>query len=232
MSNWTAPTTFALNAAVTSTTLNQYIRDNLQALSPIGSYIFVHSTPSASLNTVNGAWLECNGVAVSRSTYSALFGVISTTYGAGDGSTTFNIPDFRGRMPISAASGGHADVNALGGNDGTTLTARRPRHSHTAGETAHTHTPNAGTSGGFSDGHQHTTDYPALNFVNDVTPTLTRTDYTGSTTHTTSSAGGHSHSMTASFSGPSAHATVGVTTAPVDCSAYLLGMIICIKAFT
>lgn len=43
-----------------------------------------------------GGWLECNGAAVSRTTYSGLFDVISTMYGAGDGSTTFNLPDIRG----------------------------------------------------------------------------------------------------------------------------------------
>src|SRR5690242_494962 len=44
-------------------------------------------------------WLLCDGTAVSRATYATLFGVIGTTYGTGDGSTTFNLPDFRGRVP-------------------------------------------------------------------------------------------------------------------------------------
>ncbi|MEM4655271.1 MAG: phage tail protein [Thermosphaera sp.] len=43
-------------------------------------------------------WLKANGAAVSRSTYAALFGVIGTTFGAGDGSTTFNLPDLRGEF--------------------------------------------------------------------------------------------------------------------------------------
>jgi microcystin-dependent protein len=42
--------------------------------------------------TVKNGWLECNGQAVSRTNYSGLFGKIGTTYGAGDGSTTFNVP--------------------------------------------------------------------------------------------------------------------------------------------
>ena len=41
-------------------------------------------------------WLECDGSAISRTTYSALFAAIGTTWGVGDGSTTFNIPDLRG----------------------------------------------------------------------------------------------------------------------------------------
>ena len=53
-------------------------------------------------------WLVCNGTAISRTTYSDLFSVIGTTYGAGDGSTTFNIPDFQGRSPkgVGTSSGG------------------------------------------------------------------------------------------------------------------------------
>ena len=47
-------------------------------------------------------WLTCDGSAVSRATYAALFAVIGTTFGSGNGSTTFNLPDLRGRLPIGA----------------------------------------------------------------------------------------------------------------------------------
>ncbi len=50
------------------------------------------------LETAPVGWLECNGAAISRTTYSALFSIIGTTHGAGNGSTTFNIPDYRGRF--------------------------------------------------------------------------------------------------------------------------------------
>jgi phage-related tail fiber protein len=49
-------------------------------------------------STVPNGYLECNGSELSRTTYSALFGVIGTLYGTGDGSTTFNIPDLRGEF--------------------------------------------------------------------------------------------------------------------------------------
>ena len=49
-------------------------------------------------NTVPSGYLECNGAAVSRTTYAALFSVIGTTYGAGNGTTTFNLPDLRGEF--------------------------------------------------------------------------------------------------------------------------------------
>lgn len=50
-------------------------------------------------NTAPSGWLACDGSAVSRTTYASLFTTIGTTYGTGDGSTTFNLPDFRGRFP-------------------------------------------------------------------------------------------------------------------------------------
>ena len=73
-------------------------------------------------------YLMCDGLAVSRSTYAALWTTIGTTYGVGDGSTTFNVPDMRGRMPVGVGS--HADVSALGNNDGATLADRRVKHKH------------------------------------------------------------------------------------------------------
>src|SRR5262249_52748448 len=79
----------------------------------------------------NSDWLVCDGAAYSRSVYSALFAVVGTTYGAGDGSTTFNVPDVRGRVAAGyAASGGHSDVATLGLNDGSALANRRPKHNH------------------------------------------------------------------------------------------------------
>lgn len=58
-------------------------------------------------------FLLCQGQAVSRTTYSALFTAISTIYGVGNGSTTFNLPDMRGRTPASVWSG-DAEFNAVG----------------------------------------------------------------------------------------------------------------------
>jgi len=73
--------------------------------------------------TAPTGWLMCQGQAVSRTTYAALFGVIGAYYGAGDGSTTFNLPDLRGRV-IAAPDGGTGRLrNAYfpGGNDSNTL---------------------------------------------------------------------------------------------------------------
>lgn len=53
-------------------------------------------------NTPPDGWLLCNGQAVSRTTYANLFSVLGTAYGQGDGSTTFNVPDVTGRVPVGA----------------------------------------------------------------------------------------------------------------------------------
>lgn len=67
--------------------------------------------------TANHArWLLCDGAAVSRTTYAALFAVVGTTFGVGDGSTTFNVPDLRGRFPLGKAGAGTGST--LGGTGG------------------------------------------------------------------------------------------------------------------
>jgi microcystin-dependent protein len=62
-------------------------------------------------------YLLCDGSAVSRTTYAALFATVGTTYGVGDGSTTFNLPDLRQRFPLGkAASGTGNTLGATGGS--------------------------------------------------------------------------------------------------------------------
>jgi microcystin-dependent protein len=79
-------------------------------------------------------YVMCDGSAINRTTYSALFAVIGTTFGAGDGSTTFNVPDMRGRAPIGVGTGTGLTARALGAQVGAethTLTeAEMPLHGH------------------------------------------------------------------------------------------------------
>ena len=85
--------------------------------------------------TAPTGYLLCNGSAVSRSTYAALFAVVGTTFGSGDGSTTFNLPDYRNRFPVGA--GTTYSANSSGGSaDAITVS-----HTHTATSTdaGHTH---------------------------------------------------------------------------------------------
>ena len=80
--------------------------------------------------------LFCDGSAVSRTTYAALFEVIGTTYGEGDGSTTFNIPDLSGRVVIGV-SNTHA-LGTTGGSETVTLTAdQMPAHTHVVPQHGH-----------------------------------------------------------------------------------------------
>lgn len=78
-------------------------------------------------STAPTGWLACDGSAVSRTTYSALFTALSTTWGVGDGVTTFNVPDLRGRSPIGDGTGTVAesvtDANVSTGGDTFTVTS-------------------------------------------------------------------------------------------------------------
>ena len=77
-------------------------------------------------------WLLCQGQAVSRTTYAALYTVCGTAYGTGDGSSTFNLPDLRARMPIGLSGSGafNALGNAGGEENHTLTTAEMPSHKH------------------------------------------------------------------------------------------------------
>ena len=104
-------------------------------------------TPNpGTIQDVPTGWLLCSGAAASRTAYSALFAIIGTTYGVGDGSTTFNVPDLRGRIAAGKdnmggttasrlTSGGSGitgtTLGSAGGTETHTLTeAQMPSHSH------------------------------------------------------------------------------------------------------
>ena len=79
-------------------------------------------TPYAGASAPSG-WLICDGSAVNRTTYAALFAIVGTTYGAGDGSTTFNLPDLQGRVPVGVGTGTYKSAGIFHSN-GASLTAR------------------------------------------------------------------------------------------------------------
>jgi microcystin-dependent protein len=116
--------------------------------------------------TAPSGYLLCDGSTVSRTTYAALFAVLSTTYGAGNGSTTFNLPDLRGRVPIGAGTGTGLNASGTGAPSGTAQTARTrgqwggeethlltgaesgtSAHNHTASDSGHAHGPYPGYEG-------------------------------------------------------------------------------------
>lgn len=137
---------------------------------------FVASVPAVPVGVMEAfagssaptGWLLCDGTAVSRTTYSNLFSVISTTYGVGDGSTTFGLPDMRGRVPMGAGTGNQLNASGSGAiTGGTAMTARAagvfggeethllssaeiPAHTHPVSDPGHNHgaIATAGSGGG------------------------------------------------------------------------------------
>ena len=144
-----------------------------------------------SSSSVPTGFLECNGAAVSRSTYSALFAIIGTTYGAGDGASTFNLPDLQDNVAMGksgtkalASTGGANTVTSTGNVGGSTAnatisTSQLASHSHGI-ERANVFGGNKTTISGTANA--------ATWGVNDST------ENTGSGT-------GHSHNMSATFTG-------------------------------
>ena len=141
-------------------------------------------------STAPPGWLLCDGTAVSRTTYAALFAAIGTTYGVGDNSTTFNLPNLSDRFPIGA-SGTKAIGTSGGGATKTIAAGNLPPHTHAAGTLAAT------TSGST---HRHTLD------VGNATPgTVNNTLQRGSVTTPVSSitapvqdSGSHNHTVSGS----------------------------------
>ncbi|GLQ53747.1 phage tail protein [Devosia nitrariae] len=140
-------------------------------------------------NTAPTGWLACRGQAVNRTTYAALFAAIGTTFGAGDGSTTFGLPQMRGEFIRGwNETGSGIDASRA---FGSTQTDENKQHTHTASTSSagsHDHTGSALSAGA----HTHTA--------------------------STGSAGTHDHSGTASSAGAHSHkiATGGSTSGSFD----------------
>lgn len=125
--------------------------------------------PFAGASAPTGGYLLCDASAVSRSTYATLFGVIGTTYGSGDGSTTFNLPDLRGRLPMGAGTGSGLNASGTGLPSGSAQTARtrgqwlgEETHLLTTSEMpSHSHNGATGDAGS----HSHTLSKEVLTYV-------------------------------------------------------------------
>tara|TARA_B100001939_G_scaffold25216_1_gene20428 strand:+ start:367 stop:942 length:576 start_codon:yes stop_codon:yes gene_type:complete len=141
-------------------------------------------------SSLPSGFLECNGAAVSRSTYSALYAIIGTTYGAGDGVNTFNIPDLQDEVVVGksgtkalASTGGANTVTSTGNVGGSTAnatltTAQLASHSHSV--------PTNNASGGDNQ--------------NNIQRGANQAGGSKSSANTGSGTG-HSHNMSATFSG-------------------------------
>jgi microcystin-dependent protein len=101
------------------------------------------------MTTVPAGWLECDGSAVSRSTYAALFGIIGTSYGVGNGSTTFNLPNYKDQFLRGFDASGTDASSRTDRGDGTTGANVGTKQNYDTKQHTHTFTGNA------VDGHQH-----------------------------------------------------------------------------
>ena len=148
-------------------------------------------------------FLECDGTAVSRSTYSALFAIIGTTYGAGDGSTTFNTPDLANNVPVGKSPG--KALASTGGANTVAVTAA----GNVGGSTA-----NATLSTAQLASHSHPLRYAGGGIIGMSNPYQTGMGGSSSNSNNStigSSAGsgqGHSHNMSATFSGSAVNAAI------------------------
>lgn len=121
-------------------------------------------------STAPVGWLLCDGSNISRTTYASLFSVIGTTYGVGDGNTTFTLPDCRGRVPMGTGQGSGLTNRPLGstaGSENTTLAvANLPSHTHGFTPTGSLNTESSHTHGSANAGsHGHTSNNSLLMYV-------------------------------------------------------------------
>lgn len=116
--------------------------------------------PDALEPTLPGTWLAGGSGPVSRATYADLFALIGETYGPGDGTTTFDLPDTNDAVILGAGA-------KVVGTQGGTNEAQLPQHTHSASSgnqsTSHNHTVNPPSTGTSSDSHTHDYFIPGLN---------------------------------------------------------------------
>jgi microcystin-dependent protein len=205
------------------------IADNAVTLAKLASALQEFLVPTGSINawstnTAPTGWQLCDGTAVSRTTYAALYAVIGTTYGSGDGSTTFNLPDLKGKVIVGRDSAQtEFDILAeTGGAKTVTLdTTMIPSHAHTISAYSHSsistadlsHTHGAGTydvvsgttgitaTSSTAGSHQHNLNYSGR--AGSTTTGYAIIDGTGftGTLIKTAEAGDHSHTINISDSG-------------------------------
>jgi len=160
-----------------------------------GNLTGIEGIPTATIvpwtsSSVPSGFLECNGAAVSRTTYSALFAIVGTTYGAGDGSSTFNVPDLQDNVIVGksgtkavGSSGGANTVTSTGNIGGSTANATLS----TPQLASHSHNPAGGTQRNIGP------------VANSATQRANVAD--SASTGSAGSGQGHSHNMSANFSG-------------------------------
>lgn len=183
---------------------------------PIGGLM-----PFVSVTPPNSSFVNMLGQAISRTTYATLFAMTGTTFGVGDGSTTFNIPDLRGRAVFGLDNGGAGRITPGGGNfDGNTLgnagggqnqtltTAQLPAHTHGYSGTTGGGTTGGGTTGTGTTGTAAATGFNSVDHTHGAPSGMA--DFIGipgSVTGAVSAGGGFNINTAASTAGASASHT-------------------------
>lgn len=131
----TSLTTGAISGIITAPTAAQGTNNTQIATT---AFVLANGVPTGGLvmwptGAAPSGFLLCTGTAVNRTTYAALFAVISTTFGVGDGSTTFNLPNYTNRFPYGTtvgATGGSADAVVVSHTHTATSVVTDPGHTH------------------------------------------------------------------------------------------------------
>lgn len=190
-SGWIASALYNGTGTITTDMLSSAISGAFKKVGDIGLF-FVETVPAG--------WLELDGQAVSRTTYASLFALWGTNFGVGDSSTTFNLPDMRGRVPRGWAHGSTTDPDRASRTDRGDGTTGDIVGSKQAGATG-SHLHAAGTLATDSSGaHTHTWSHTvgSAQSGGGVAPVTNASTSGGTNTVTTSSSGAHTHTMSGS----------------------------------
>lgn len=206
------------------TTLDVYSKAETDAVASAG--VPAGAVMTFAMSTAPTGWLKCNGDAVSRTTYATLFSAIGTTFGAGDGSTTFNVPELRAEFVRGWDDSRAVDTGRV---FGSTQSANISAHTHsidppsTATDTvaAHTHSVDPPITTTSSDSHTHTfsattssdgshTHSVALTTASPGGSGNAITGTSGSDSQNTGSAGAHTHTVSGTTSSDAHTHTVDI----------------------
>jgi microcystin-dependent protein len=154
---------------ITSSRLNN-MEDGIEYLfnNGVGASLPVGSITQFAGSTAPSGFLICDGSAVSRTTFESLFNVLGVAYGEGDGSTTFNLPNLKGKIPVGY-DGNDTDFNTLGNTGGekehTLTTNELPSHSH---RQLYASNPTSGSWGRDISGVNYNVISSPINFYNGI----------------------------------------------------------------
>lgn len=205
-------TTAAVNAAM------------VQVVYPLAGMV-----ASFARKTAPAGWLKANGAAISRTTFAGLFEAIGTTFGAGDGVTTFNIPDMRGEFVRGLDDGRGIDPGRLLGSGQAAMLEAHNHEATTSADGGHVH--NATATIDAAGEHTHISPRAANSSVGNGAPNLTTANGWNGTTAASLPAGDHTHTATVTMDvAPSHTHTVTVNkTGGTETRSRNVALLFCIK---